>query len=119
MREWTSDLVYLLSISLPVLVEKLEAEIHRLSGLTEKVRRMQVWMESARNREQKLEQEIARLKSGEADLNRTITELREQLSAAKAAGLQNREAGGKDAELRLYISGLIREIDKSLKNWED
>jgi septal ring factor EnvC (AmiA/AmiB activator) len=101
-------------------VEKLEAEINRLPQITEKLRRLYTWVENSRKREQKLEQEIALLKQTQDELNKTITQLREQLSAAKAAGLQNNESGGKmDAELRQYIGGLIREIDKSLKNWED
>ncbi len=101
-------------------MEKLEAEINRLPQITEKLRRLYTWVENSRKREQKLEQEIALLKQTQDELNKTITQLREQLSAAKTAGLQSNESGGKmDAELRQYIGGLIREIDKSLKNWED
>lgn len=101
-------------------MEKLNAEINRLPQLTEKLRRLYTWIENSRKREQRLEQEIALLKLSQDELSRTITQLREQLSAAKAAGLQSNNSEGKmDAELRQYITGLIREIDKSLKNWED
>lgn len=60
------------------------------------------------------------LKNDRHELNNTISDLKEQLRAAKAAGLHAQHAGGKmDADLKQYITGLIREIDKSLKNWED
>lgn len=101
-------------------MEKLDAEINRLPQLSEKLRRVYTWIENSRKRELRLEQEIALLRQSQEELNRTITQLREQLSAAKAAGLQvNNSEGKMDAELRQYITGLIREIDKSLKNWED
>jgi TolA-binding protein len=97
-------------------VEKFEAEINRLGHLSDKLRKLNIWIENSRKREERLEQEIALLRQSKEEQHRVILELKEQLSAAKAAGASGSKM---DAELRQYITGLIREIDKSLKNWED
>jgi predicted nucleic acid-binding Zn-ribbon protein len=101
-------------------LEKLIANIQRLKGQADKVALLRKKIEAIYMRELHLQEEINALTKQKEELSGTVLSLQEQIQAMRAAGIQNgTQSNRSDAELKQYISGLIREIDKSLKNWED
>jgi predicted nucleic acid-binding Zn-ribbon protein len=75
-----------------------------------------------RLREARMEQALNALTQEKESMQMTIKDLEDQIRALKTVGLQNGNSlqqGQVDSDVKQYINGLIREIDKSLKNWED
>ena len=79
-------------------------------------------IEEFRIREARMEQTLSALTQEKESMQMTIKDLEDQIRVLKTVGLQNGNSlqqGQVDADVKQYINGLIREIDKSLKNWED
>lgn len=79
-------------------------------------------IEEFRLREARMEQALSALTQEKESMQMTINDLEDQIRVLKTVGLQNGNSlqqGQVDADVKQYINGLIREIDKSLKNWED
>ena len=79
-------------------------------------------IEEFRIREARMEQTLMALTQEKESMHMKIKDLEDQIRVLKTVGLQNGNPliqGQVDADVKQYINGLIREIDKSLKNWED
>lgn len=79
-------------------------------------------IEEIRIREARMEQALITLTQEKESMRLTIKDLEDQIRVLKTVGLQSGNPlfqGQVDADVKQYINGLIREIDKSLKNWED